>query len=167
VFEISAEPLDPASVQRRVTHASCGAVVLFTGVTRETNRGKDVTRLDYEAFAAMAGAEMGRIFEETRERFGPGSAASGDGANGGVGGVDAALEPAALEPGALALRMLCQHRTGTVGVGEPSVVIGVASPHRDAAFRAARHLIDELKARVPLWKKEVYGAGHHWIGDRS
>ena len=161
VFEISAEPLDPSAVQRRVTHASCGAVVLFTGVTRETNRGKDVTRLDYEAFAAMAGAEMARIFDETRERFGPASVASGEGASG-----DGATGDGA-EPGALALRMLCQHRTGTVGVGEPSVVIGVASPHRDAAFRAARHLIDELKARVPLWKKEVYEAGHHWIGDRS
>ena len=32
---------------------------------------------------------------------------------------------------------------------------------------AARFLIDELKARVPLWKKEVYAAGHHWIGERS
>ena len=160
LFEISAEPLDPSAVQRRVTHASCGAVVLFTGVTRETNRGKHVTRLDYEAFAAMAGAEMERIFDETRERFGPASAESGEGEIG-----DGA--EAAREPGALALRMLCQHRTGTVGVGEPSVVIAVASPHRDAAFRAARHLIDELKARVPLWKKEVYEAGHHWIGERS
>ena len=63
--------------------------------------------------------------------------------------------------------MLTVHRTGTVGVGEPSIVIAVASPHRDAAFAAARFLIDELKARVPLWKKEVYAGGHHWIGDRS
>ena len=160
VFELSAEPLDPAAVQRRVTHASCGAVVLFTGVTRETNRGRDVERLDYEAFAEMAGAEMARIFDETREHFGPPPAATEGAAEGAAGS-------AAQEPGALALRMLCQHRTGTVAVGEPSVVIGVASPHRDAAFRAARHLIDELKARVPLWKKEVYDAGQHWIGDRS
>ena len=63
--------------------------------------------------------------------------------------------------------MLTLHRTGTVGVGEPSVVIAVASPHRDAAFSACRFLIDELKARVPLWKKELYEGGHHWIGDRS
>ena len=55
----------------------------------------------------------------------------------------------------------------TVEVGEPSVVIAVASPHRDAAFGACRFLIDELKARVPLWKKELYADGQHWIGDRS
>jgi molybdopterin synthase catalytic subunit len=52
-------------------------------------------------------------------------------------------------------------------VGEPSVLIAVASPHRDAAFGACRFLIDELKASVPLWKKEVYAGGHHWINDRS
>jgi molybdopterin synthase catalytic subunit len=63
--------------------------------------------------------------------------------------------------------MLCVHRTGTVDVGEPSVVIAVASPHRDAAFLAARFLIDTLKERLPVWKKEVYQDGHHWIGDRS
>jgi molybdopterin synthase catalytic subunit len=46
------------------------------------------------------------------------------------------------------------------------VVVAVASPHRDAAFQAARFLIDELKARVPLWKKEFYADGQHWIGER-
>ena len=47
------------------------------------------------------------------------------------------------------------------------MVIAVASPHRDAAFLAARFLIDTLKERLPVWKKEVYDGGHHWIGDRS
>ena len=63
--------------------------------------------------------------------------------------------------------MLCVHRVGTVGVAEPSVVVGVSSPHRDTAFLAARFLIDALKERLPVWKKEVYQAGHHWIGERS
>jgi len=146
VFEIQEAPLEPAEAQRRVAHPSCGANVLFVGTTRDTNRERDVERLDYEAFESMAGAEMARIHAECLARFGPESK-----------GGDPALE----------LRMLTLHRTGTVGVGEPSVVVAVASPHRDAAFAAARFLIDELKARVPLWKKEVYGDGHHWIGERS
>ena len=151
-FEIHATVLEPEQARLRVGHASCGATVVFTGTTRERNRERDVVRLDYEAFAAMAGAEMERIFDECNERFGPASRdASG-------------TTPQAEE---LALRMLVLHRTGTVGVGEPSVVVAVASPHRDAAFAAARFLIDELKARVPLWKKEQYGDGHHWIGERS
>lgn len=146
LFELSDEPLDVAALQARVSHPSCGAIVVFTGTTRDTNRGEDVVQLDYEAFHAMSGPEMGRIFAECLATHGPPSA-GGDTAK--------------------ALRMLCVHRTGTVGVGEPSVVIAVASPHRDAAFLAARFLIDTLKERLPVWKKEVYRGGHHWIGDRS
>ena len=66
-----------------------------------------------------------------------------------------------------ALRMYCAHRIGVVEVGEPSVVIAVASPHRAAAFEAARTLIDRLKERLPVWKKEIYADGHHWIGEGS
>lgn len=149
VFELSAEPLEPAAVWERVAHSSCGAVCVFTGTTRERNRDQEVVRLDYEAYGSMARSEMGSIFGACLERFGPPSAEAGR------------------EGGELALRMLVQHRTGTVGVGEASVVVAVASPHRDAAFLAARFLIDELKARVPLWKKEIYADGHHWIGERS
>ena len=148
VFRLSAEPLDSAALGAEVTDPACGALVTFTGMTRDRNRGQTVQRLDYEAFEAMAGPEMERIFVECRERFGP----EADGEQ---------------DPSARSLRMLCAHRTGTVGVGEPSVVIAVASPHRDGAFQAARFLIDTLKERLPVWKKEVYGDGAHWIGDRS
>ena len=146
VFELRAEPLDPQEAWQRVAHPNCGAICFFTGTTRERNRERDVVRLDYEAFAGMAESEMRTIFDACLERFGPASATD---------------DPE------LRLRLLVQHRTGTVEVGEPSVVVAVASPHRDAAFLAARFLIDELKARVPLWKKEIYGDGHHWIGERS
>ena len=47
-----------------------------------------------------------------------------------------------------------EHRMGTVPLSEPSVAIAVSAPHRDAAFAGAREIIDELKARVPIWKKE-------------
>lgn len=149
VFEVRAEPLDAGGAWRRVGHPSCGAVCVFTGTTRDRNRGEDVVRLDYEAFEEMAGAEMGRIFAECLARHGPGC--------GDAGAPDQERR----------LRMLCLHRTGAVAVGEPSVVVAVASPHREGAFAACRFLIDELKARVPLWKKEIYGDGEHWINDRS
>ena len=48
-----------------------------------------------------------------------------------------------------------------------SVVIAVASPHRAQAFAACRFLIDELKQTLPVWKKEIYADGAHWIGERS
>jgi MoaE-MoaD fusion protein len=47
-----------------------------------------------------------------------------------------------------------EHRVGTVALSEPSVAIAVSAPHREAAFAGAREIIDELKARVPIWKKE-------------
>ena len=59
------------------------------------------------------------------------------------------------------------HRIGTVGVGETSVVIAVSAPHRGDALAACRDAIDELKERVPLWKKEVYAGGEEWIGRGS
>jgi molybdopterin synthase catalytic subunit len=59
------------------------------------------------------------------------------------------------------------HRVGRVEIGEASVVIAVSAPHRHAALEACREVIDELKERVPLWKKEVYEGGEEWIGRGS
>lgn len=59
------------------------------------------------------------------------------------------------------------HRVGRVGIGETSVVIAVSAPHRQDALAACKDAIDELKERVPLWKKEVYEGGEEWIGRGS
>jgi molybdopterin synthase catalytic subunit/molybdopterin converting factor small subunit len=59
------------------------------------------------------------------------------------------------------------HRVGRVSIGETSVVIAVSAPHRADALAACRDAIDELKERVPLWKKEVYEGGEEWIGRGS
>ena len=55
-----------------------------------------------------------------------------------------------------------EHRTGRVLPGEASVAVAVACAHRAEAFAAARYLIDELKARAPIWKKEVWPGGEEW-----
>ena len=60
------------------------------------------------------------------------------------------------------------HRLGKLEIGETSVVISVASPHRRAAFEACEWLIKELKRTVPIWKKEVYADGEIWVeGDKN
>ncbi len=56
------------------------------------------------------------------------------------------------------------HRVGSLAVGEASVVISVASPHRDAAFEACRYAIERIKEIVPIWKKEHYVDGAVWLG---
>ena len=55
------------------------------------------------------------------------------------------------------------HRVGKLEIGETSVVISVAAPHRKAAFAACEWLIGELKLTVPIWKKEVYADGEAWV----
>jgi len=61
-------------------------------------------------------------------------------------------------------RLAIVHRTGPVPLGDASVAIVAAAPHRDAAFEAARYAIDETKARAPIWKAEQFSDGHVWIG---
>jgi molybdopterin synthase catalytic subunit len=60
-------------------------------------------------------------------------------------------------------KILIHHRTGILGVGEVPVVIAVSAAHRDAAFDACRYAIDTLKQTVPIWKKEVFEDGEHWV----
>ena len=55
------------------------------------------------------------------------------------------------------------HRLGRLEIGEPSVAVAVASPHRAEAFEACRYVIDTVKAKVPIWKKEFYQDGDAWL----
>ena len=59
---------------------------------------------------------------------------------------------------------VCVHRTGHLSIGDIAVWVGVSTPHRDAAFKACRYIIDEIKVRVPIWKKEHYVTGDSgWV----
>lgn len=60
------------------------------------------------------------------------------------------------------------HREGELALSEPAVVVGVSSSHRDAAFSACRYIIDEIKHRLPIWKKEYYADGSsEWVNCRQ
>ncbi len=65
-----------------------------------------------------------------------------------------------------AARVAMVHRTGRLEIGEAAVAIAVSSGHRPAAFGACRWLIDTLKERVPIWKRECFADGAEWISDR-
>ena len=59
---------------------------------------------------------------------------------------------------------VCVHRVGELEIGDLAVWVGVSSGHRDEAFRACRYIIDEVKQRVPVWKKEYYASGDSgWV----
>ena len=55
------------------------------------------------------------------------------------------------------------HRIGVVDIGETSLVVAVASPHRTEAFQACHKVVDRVKEIVPIWKKEVYADGSRWV----
>jgi len=56
------------------------------------------------------------------------------------------------------------HRSGLMELSDVAVVVGVSSPHRAAAFDACRYIIDQIKVRLPIWKKEYYANGHtEWV----
>ena len=62
------------------------------------------------------------------------------------------------------LQAACVHRIGALAIGELAVWVGVSAPHRDEAFAACRYIIDEVKHRVPIWKKEHYENGDSgWV----
>ena len=61
-------------------------------------------------------------------------------------------------------RVAIFHRTGVLKIGEASVGIAVATPHRGPAFEACQYAINRLKETVPIWKKEVWSTGEKWIG---
>ena len=114
---VTREPLALDPLVELVRDPRAGAVVTFLGVTRE------VSELEYEAYAEMAERQMAEIVARAIERHG--------------------LCAAAVE-----------HRVGTVPLSEASVAIAVSAPHREEAFAGGREIIDEIKAKVPIWKKE-------------
>ena len=132
-FRIQAEALDPRLPESLVAHPGAGAIATFIGTVRDHGRGREVTHLEYEAYAPAAELTLEQIGEEIRERW----------------GVD---------------RVAIFHRVGSLKIGEASVVISVASAHRDAAFEACRYAIERIKEIVPIWKKEHYADGAAWLG---
>jgi molybdopterin synthase catalytic subunit len=69
LFELTAAPLDARRLEAAVAHKGAGAICTFTGVVRDSSRGRSVTHLDYEAYAEMAVAEMRKIGDEIAERW--------------------------------------------------------------------------------------------------
>jgi molybdopterin synthase catalytic subunit len=132
-FAIVDVAIDADALERLVAHPSAGAVVRFDGVVRDHNEGRAVTRLEYEAYASMAVAEMERIAAEITSDL----------------------------PG---VRIAAHHRVGSLVVGDVAIVCVASAVHRADAFDAARRLIDRIKERVPIWKREHGPDGPYWVG---
>lgn len=112
-----------------------GGIATFTGTVRTQNEGRDVQHLEYECYPDMAREHLESIMEEAQQHWNDRGP----------------------------LQLAAAHRTGRVLVGEPAVMVAVSAPHRAEALEACRYLIDELKQRVPIWKKEHFTDGEVWV----
>jgi molybdopterin synthase catalytic subunit len=132
-FRFTAEPIDTNLARRELLDAGAGAYVSFEGWVRNSNEGREVTHLEYEAFEALGVSEGARVVAEALRRF-------------------------------PIRQALCIHRLGDLPLCDMAVWVGVSAEHRGEAFDACRYIIDEIKHRVPIWKKEHYRDGDSgWV----
>jgi len=110
-------------------HPECGAQLSFSGTVRNHHLGRAVVKLAYEAYETMATEQIEAIVAACRESW----------------------------PDVRKIQVV--HRFGEMEVGESSIYITVATPHRAEGFAALRFLIDRIKRDVPIWKKEFYQDG--------
>ncbi|KXS16861.1 Molybdopterin biosynthesis MoaE [Gonapodya prolifera JEL478] len=125
-------PYDARAIADACKDPSCGAISTFEGTTRNTFEGKRVLSLHYESYVPMALKELHHICLTARTSW----------------------------PSLVHVRIA--HRIGSVPVGEGSVFVAASSPHRREAIEAVEWMVDELKATVPIWKREVYEDGSVW-----
>jgi molybdopterin synthase catalytic subunit len=133
VVSVSPDPIDTKALVASVAAPESGAVVLFLGTVRAQSPGRE--GVTHLEYEAYREHVEAKILEIVAE----------------------ARERWSLN-GVAAV-----HRIGSLEVGETSVGVAVSSAHRVDAFPAARYIIDELKSRAPIWKKEHWSGGAEWV----
>ncbi|MDQ4492138.1 molybdenum cofactor biosynthesis protein MoaE [Sinomonas sp. ASV486] len=137
---VTSEPLDEAAARAAVDAADAGAVVLFSGVVRNHDDGRGVTRLTYTAHPT-AEATLRGVVETVIAEHGQAHGAS-----------------------ERAMRVWIAHRIGELAVGDAAFVCAVSAAHRGEAFRLCSDLVDRVKAEVPVWKEQFFeGGGSEWV----
>lgn len=126
------EPIDGGSLVAEVGRPESGATVLFLGTVRDHSEGKE--DVTHLEYEVYGEEVEPKIREIVDEAVGRWPV----------------------------LSVVVEHRSGRVDLGEASVAVAVASAHRADAFDAAEYVIDELKKRAPIWKKEFWPGGAAW-----
>ncbi|CCA69129.1 related to molybdopterin synthase large subunit [Serendipita indica DSM 11827] len=127
VAVLTYSPLDIGSIIAAVSSPEAGAIATFLGQTRNNFDTKVVTHLEYEAYSALAIKTMATVLQRARTR---------------------SQTPLT--------RLAIYHRLGECPVGTTSIVVAVSSPHRAEAFEACSWIVDEVKRRAQIFKREYY-----------
>ncbi len=154
---LSAEPISVEQAIAAVESDTAGAVVSFSGVVRNHDGGKQVSRLSYSAHPTahqvMADVVAGLVAEHSV----PASGQAPDECP--YDGADGAGERQR------SVRIWAAHRIGMLEIGDPALVCAVSAAHRGQAFEVCAELVDRIKAQVPIWKEQFFADGTvEWVG---
>ena len=127
IIDIKNDKISIASAENFISSSKFGASIFFTGTVRDVNENKKVIGITYDAHDEMVIKSFKEIYQETSEKLKI---------------IDKAV--------------FIEHTKGYLGLGDISILIAVACKHRDQAYVLSRYIIEEIKKRSPIWKKEHY-----------
>ena len=127
IIDIKKEKIEVYKAEKFISSSKFGASLIFRGTVRETNENKKVTGITYDSHDAMVIKSFEEIYNETEQKLGIKNKS-----------------------------VFIEHVKGYLKLSEKSILIGVACKHRDEAYRLSRFIIEEIKKRSPIWKKEHY-----------
>jgi molybdopterin synthase catalytic subunit len=127
IIDIKKEKIKTSVAEEFIKSSAYGASIIFTGTVRNINENKEVIGMTYDSHDELVLKSFEEIYKETAERL-------------------KILDKA----------VFIEHVKGYVELGETSIIIAVACKHRDQAYVLSRYIIEEIKKRSPIWKKEHY-----------
>jgi len=127
IVDIKNDKISIASAEKFISSSKFGASTFFTGTVRDVNENKKVTGITYDAHDEMVIKSFEEIYQEASEKLKI---------------TDKAV--------------FIEHTKGYLSLGDISILIAVACKHRDQAYVLSRYIIEEIKKRSPIWKKEHY-----------
>ena len=127
IIDASKEKIDILKAEKFLSSSNFGAIIYFVGTVRDLNENKKVTGITYDSRDTMVIKSFEEIYKESETKL--------------------KIKDKAV---------FIEHVKGYVAVKEKSIIIGAACKHRDEAYNLSRFIIEEIKKKSPIWKKEHY-----------
>ena len=127
IIDLKKEKIDIKKAEIFISSSKFGASIIFKGTVRNTNDNKQVTGITYDSHDTMVIKSFKEIYNEIDQKL--------------------KIKDKAV---------FIEHVKGYLDLGEVSIIIAVACPHRDETYILSRYIIEEIKKRSPIWKKEHY-----------
>ena len=139
IIDITNDKISIASAEKFISSSKFGASIFFTGTVRDVIENKKVTGITYDAHDEMVIKSFEEIYQEASEKLKITNKA-----------------------------VFIEHTKGYLSLGDISILIAVACKHRDQAYVLSRYIIEEIKKRSPIWKKEHYeNQTTEWLKGKS